>query len=653
MIGTVLAGPQVEFLPPPQARDVVQQPARDPNAPPPTRQIPVGTASISGTITAVDTGRPVRGARVTVSGNATMGIGALATPRGAAMGSPPSAPIGRGNVPVRGGSNAVALVSRSVLTDAAGQFSVANLPAGTFRVGVTRTQLLSANFGQKRQGAPGTAIQLSDGQKFTANIQMIRGGVISGTVYGDTGDPVGGAQVRSWRYVMDNGTRRLQGAAVAGTDDRGTYRLFNLQPGDYIVSATPSMSDEQMFERLNADAEVIAQTIASGAVQPPAVPGWPATISIPIAPVGRPTDSASTPAYLPTYHPSAPARLDASLIHVTGGDEQSGKDIQLQYVQAGSIEGIVSHPAGLGAAVQVWLVSEDPAGEAVPAARVDPNGRFAFSAVAPGKYTLFALSAKNLASNGITMSAAPVARPRSDDSQTMWGRAPVTVSGSVTATASIQLGAGRSISGVVVFDMEKAPDLSRGIVTVMLSRVPSPLQTPLGPSPQAVVDADGRFTLSGVAPGRYTLAAVYPASGPRMKSAIVNGEDVLDMPLDFTGERDFNDAVLTLTDKRAECSGVVADASGKPIVDADILAVSADPRFWTVGSRRIQTMRSGADGHYTFYNLAPGDYLLAAFSDFVPGSQYDPEFLRTVPNTAVRVTVTEGAKVTQDLRIGG
>ena len=44
---------------------------RDGPPPPPTvRRIPIGTSTISGTVTAADTGRPIRGARVSVSGTA-------------------------------------------------------------------------------------------------------------------------------------------------------------------------------------------------------------------------------------------------------------------------------------------------------------------------------------------------------------------------------------------------------------------------------------------------------------------------------------------------------------------------------------------------------------------------------------------------------
>jgi hypothetical protein len=82
-----------------------------------------------------------------------------------------------------------------------------------------------------------------------------------------------------------------------------------------------------------------------------------------------------------------------------------------------------------------------------------------------------------------------------------------------------------------------------------------------------------------------------------------------------------------------------------------VIAASADPRFWTPGSRRIGMARPGPNGQYVLRNLPPGDYLLAAIADLEPGGQYDPEFLKTLPGASVRVSLSEGAKLVQDLRL--
>ena len=53
------------------------------------------------------------------------------------------------------------------------------------------------------------------------------------------GEAIPNTPVRVLRYVLQGGQRTLQQAGNGQTDDRGIYRIFGLQPGDYLVSATP------------------------------------------------------------------------------------------------------------------------------------------------------------------------------------------------------------------------------------------------------------------------------------------------------------------------------------------------------------------------------------------------------------------------------
>ena len=137
-----------------------------------------------------------------------------------------------------------------------------------------------------------------------------------------------------------------------------------------------------------------------------------------------------------------------------------------------------------------------------------------------------------------------------------------------------------------------------------------------------------------------------------MKSSVVGGQDTLDFPLDFTGERDVTDAVLTITDKASELTGLLTDVSGKPAVDFTIIVAPVDPRYWQPASRRVMMTRPDTNGRYTFRSLPPGDYMVAAVTDIDQGSQYDPEFLKAIAGSSVRVDIGEAAKVAQDLRVG-
>ena len=527
-----------------------------PPPPPAVRRIPIGTSTISGTVTAADTGKPIRGARVSVGGTA----GTPGAARGAVLGGAPGVviggstavapvgpggvtPLGRGGVPlaVAAGLSGTGL-SRTVLTDASGQFSFERLPAGQFTLNVFQSQFLQTAYGQKRPGGQGTAIRLGDGEQLNLTIQMMRGGVITGTVFGEDGEPQRGIQVRGLRYVMTNGVRRLQQTGFASTDDRGVYRLFGLQPGDYLVSATPNASDSSFNDRMNLEMAAIEQAIASGAVQPPAAPGLPSTVAVTVTPPQQfTTPPTPPPAYLPVYASSSLVPSGATTVTIAGGDERAGVDIQTRLAQASQIQGTVATPVEPGIAVQVSLINDDPTMDGVSnnSTRIDQTGKFTFRAIAPGKYTVFAYTmpappAISFINGQPVQPTQPTAPPRLTDAQKLWGRASVLVEGQSVVDVNLPLRAARTISGVVVFEMAKPPDLTRTRPTVLLTVAPAAGQMMVAPPPTSVqIEPDGRFTLTGVLPGRYVLRS----SGGALKSAVVNGQDTLDFPLEFTGEQ--------------------------------------------------------------------------------------------------------------------
>jgi hypothetical protein len=188
---------------------VCASPAAGQERPPPFRPmrdrpvdaLPTGTASLVGRVAAAETGRPLKRARVTV------------------------APIdGR---------------PRSVLTDEAGRFAVKDLPAGKYAVSAVKTGFVRTAFGQRRALRDGTPIEVRDGQT-VSSVDMIlpRGGVITGRLRDEDGEPLSRAGVRALRFQYQRGERRLMPAGNDQTDDRGEYRIFALPPGEYVVTAT-------------------------------------------------------------------------------------------------------------------------------------------------------------------------------------------------------------------------------------------------------------------------------------------------------------------------------------------------------------------------------------------------------------------------------
>ena len=204
----------------------------------------------------------------------------------------------------------------------------------------------------------------------------------------------------------------------------------------------------------------------------------------------------------------------------------------------------------------------------------------------------------------------------------------------------------------------------------------------MGGMPPAQVDATGHFTITGVAPGRYTInASMLPATwGPerpgrgRPGAARPDSARRLDRPVDagvghgrrprhpglparHRPEPDVTNAVLTFTDKTQELSGTIQDASGRPTSDFTIILFPSDSRYWLPQSRRIASARPGTDGRFTIRGMPPGDYRLTAVTDVEPGEWYDPAFLgqmqRRVDSDQPRRRRQEGAGRPAGRRLDG
>jgi hypothetical protein len=212
---------------------------------------------------------------------------------------------------------------------------------------------------------------------------------------------------------------------------------------------------------------------------------------------------------------------------------------------------------------------------------------------------------------------------------------------------------GMSVSGTLNFDGAAAPaDLSR--VRLALTPLGPGADADLGGSLRPVgLDADRRFTFTGVAPGRYrvSLASSTGLGGWSMKSAMAGGQDTLDLPLEIKPNTSVTGVMVTMTTHPTDLRGMLQGPTGQPAPDYTVIVFSSDNRFWTPQSRRIQAARPATDGRFSFHDLPAGDYRLAAVADVEPGLWFSPAFLRQLIGASTTVTLTEGDRKTQDLKI--
>jgi hypothetical protein len=628
---------------PPREARPAQGPPRDPNAP--GAPVAVGKGSITGTVTVAGTGQPARRARVSLSGGQDVGGG------------------------------------RSTTTDDLGAFAFSALPEGRYNLSASKPGHITGTYGQKQPGRPGTPIQLGDGQRLQVSLQITRGGVITGTVLDEHAEALPGTPVRALRYVTQSGQRTLQSAGNGSTDDRGVYRIYGLQPGEYIVYATPRNTNAQGPQGLEVRQAELQQLLQQSelmarveAAQAQALTERIAQLRSTIASTAQNADE-TTSGYAPVYYPGTTTPSSAAAIAVGPGEEKSGIDFQYQVVPIARIEGIVtSTNSQVPPNVQVSLVNS---GFAVPGispggARADQQGSFRIQNVPPGQYTLVARATiggpgreggpggrgpAGIGPGGrgeMIAGRGRAAGPAGADQIRLWATADVTVDGRNVSNVVLTLQQGMSFTGRLVFEGATPPpaDLTRMRVSL------TPVQSPGSPGEIAMsaagrVDETGRFSIASVVPGRYRLNASGAGSGWYLGSSVVDSQDSLDFPVEIKPGQNVTGAVVTFVDRQSELTGTIVNEKAQPVPDYTLIVYPADQRFWIPQSRRIQSTRPATDGRYSFRNLPAGDYRLVPVYDPEPGSWFDPAFLQQLENAAVRVSIADGEKKEQHLRVPG
>jgi hypothetical protein len=83
-----------------------------------------------------------------------------------------------------------------------------------------------------------------------------------------------------------------------------------------------------------------------------------------------------------------------------------------------------------------------------------------------------------------------------------------------------------------------------------------------------------------------------------------------------------------------------------------VIVFAAEAGYWVPGSRRIAAGRPGVDGRFRFADLPPGRYLIGAVTDVEQDQWFDAAFLEQLKAASLPITLPEGGRVTQNIRIG-
>ncbi len=397
------------------------------------------------------------------------------------------------------------------------------------------------------------------------NFQMIRGGVITGTVSSSQGEPLVGVRVRVTMVRDQKGERPKAQFSFREqtTDDRGVYRIYGLALGTYVVSAGGQGSSPS-FNQYESD--------------------------------------------VPTYAPSS-TRDTAAEVLVHSGEEATA-DIRYRGEAGRTVSGKAIVSGSAGASVTIT-----PAGTTMALMNTfqTPEGRgFVFNGLSDGDYDLVAMEMTSGASSVRPIMA--LSEPKR-----------ITVNGADVTGIELMPKLLGTVSGRVTFETLKLPDCQGKRpplveeMLVHLQRSEKELEKESNtyqPLFNASIspDAKGNFVVRNLRSGKYKLGTTFYARYWYLKSITSGGAKAprFDAAANWTlvrsGEQ-LSNLVITLAEGAASIRGTVPVAEGASLpAGTTVHLIPGEPTKADDVLRYFVT-NVAVDGTFAFNNVAPGKYL--------------------------------------------
>jgi len=513
------------------------------------------TASISGTVLQANTRAPLKNVEV-------------------ALVRTPSGDLGEND------DESSSAPELTVKTDEKGHFEVSKLAPGPYFIKASRAGLML----KSHHRLDVVLVNLEAGKSQTLDLLMLPTAVIAGQVLNEEGEPMQHVSVMAMRYQYTTAGRQLTHAATASSDDEGRFRLFGLQPGSYLVSASP-LGGGGFAGGMMA----FAGTSNSAA----------------------PSNKNQT-AYTTTYYPNELSPEHATPVVVKTGDAGQA-NFTLTRVRAYSVSGTV---AGLPAAKSendkpdenFRMIMAMKEGSFMPAsmAFAGKDSSFKFSALPAGRYKIVAMGAGGDNSAG----SADVVVESSD------------VTGVVIGAQSSL----RELTGQVRAEGDAKPDLSKLYVVIAPETDPENEIDDSGigmvggffggPNGVAQVKKDGSFKVSlapSVKPYNVALTAGGGLEDWYTHKVLFGGKDVLEAGFK-PGEGQVAPLEILISNKGSGIEGTVLDKDQKPFPGADVVAFPTDPKL-RKHSDMAQSATADQQGRFRMRGLRPGEYIVFAMED--------------------------------------
>jgi len=466
-----------------------------------------------------------------------------------------------------------------------GAFVFSDLPAGTFGVTVWCKGFLEFSR-QEGEHDQSKFITLKPGQKLeNLALRLQPTGVIAGQVSDEDREAVQGLEVFALRIAFQPGGRKqISASGRAVTDDLGNFRMPDLPPGSYHVSA-------------------------GGLIQHPMMA------------VGLKQGPAGGMHYRNTFYPGTSSLDEAQVLKVD--PESTTNDIRFiipterTYAITGKVLSGVGRPALKD--VEVSCERVDAAGYTFEAAgqtvQLESDHSFKFSSLYPGDYTL---SAKHV--NQGTLADLGFTSVRIVDS---------------SVRADIEVGRAAEVHGRVQASQEFSMTGTKITLEIFGSGFYLLHQS-------SGLDVSGRFAIPNLPPGEYTFA-IYTRPSEQsiyIKKAVCGGRD-------YAG-RVFSLAIGTTLDcdvVLGNDTGVIrgkASSGETPVPGVAVVLIPESGELRRV-PRYTLTAKTDAEGLYRIAGVIPGDYLMFAVPPSADHAYYALDFADRHLDIAEHVSMDPGA----------
>ncbi|MGA9545264.1 MAG: carboxypeptidase-like regulatory domain-containing protein [Candidatus Sulfotelmatobacter sp.] len=461
-----------------------------------------------------------------------------------------------------------------------GTFVFIDLPAGSFGISVWRNGFVEVLPSEVEHGR---FVTLRPGQRLdSVTLRLRPTGVIAGQISDEDREAVQGLEVMALRIKFQPGGRKqVSRFGRTVTDDLGNFRIANLPPGSYYVSAG-GLIEHPMG--------------ASGLKQGPA----------------------GGMQYRNTFYPGTPAMDEAQVVKL--GPEASANDIRFtvptegNYAITGKVISAEARPALKGAEVSCERVDAavytfGPVGDNV---QVEADHSFKCSSLAPGDYRL---KVKTVDTAGVEHEL---------------GFASVRVVDS-NVNADIEIGRAAEVRGGVETPAGLSPEGKRITLETFWSGFHLLYQAP-------GIDAGGRFVITNIPPGEFTFT-VSDAHGEEsvyVKKAICGGRDYASRELTLAVGTSL-DCDVTLANDTGTIQGKVTE--GEKPARGRVVALIPESKELRRIPRCTLTARTDVAGQYKIAGVIPGEYLLFAVRPSADDAYFAVDFPEDHADIAEHVKV--------------